>query len=88
MLVGRLFKSEDQSANPVTGPSVSFVAFPGYHGPKGFFLNLPKIIKCMWKHVEPGNSYILRIPATIPTLFAIVLWLKRIPFAVEVVADP
>lgn len=86
--VGRLFNTEDASASPVTGRGVSFHAVPGYRGPWGFMKNLPAIIRAVKGAIEPDAAYILRIPATIPSLFACLLWWRKIPFAVEVVADP
>ncbi|PNU04064.1 hypothetical protein A8V01_05525 [Novosphingobium guangzhouense] len=61
---------------------------PGYHGPVGFVTRFPKIVATIWKSLDRRNAYVLRIPATIPSLYAFMLWLKRIPFAVEVAADP
>lgn len=87
-IIGRLFHRNDPKASPVTGPSVSFVAMPGYHGPIGFAKALPAIIKTMFSTTKPGACYILRVPATIPSLFGIILKLKGIPFAVEVAGDP
>jgi glycosyltransferase involved in cell wall biosynthesis len=88
VLVGRLFKKEDPAARPATGPGVTFLPLPGYHGPIGFLKNLPRIIATIARSIEPGAAYILRIPTTVPSLYSIALWLRRIPFAVEVAGDP
>src|SRR5690606_23875432 len=88
VIVGRLFNQEDPATSPATGPGVTFLALPGYHGPGGFLRNFPKILRVVLSAIEPRAAYILRIPTTVPSLFSIILWLRRIPFAVEVAADP
>ncbi|WP_137128943.1 glycosyltransferase [Rhizobium sp. FY34] len=88
VLIGRLFRRDDPTATPVTGPGATFLGVPGYHGPVGFLKTLPSIIGFLFRNTPRDAAYILRIPATIPSLFALVLTIKRIPFAVEVVADP
>ncbi|TWH09309.1 glycosyltransferase involved in cell wall biosynthesis [Pseudoxanthomonas taiwanensis J19] len=87
-LVGRLFPREDLSALPVTGENVDFSAFPAYQGPKEFVRCLPGIVRSMRRGLDRSAAYILRIPATIPSIYALCLWIRRIPFAVEVCADP
>lgn len=88
VLVGRLFRREDPAAKPAIGPGVTFLPLPGYHGPVGFLKSLPSIITTIARSVEPGAAYILRIPTTVPSLYSIALWIRRIPFAVEVAGDP
>lgn len=88
VLVGRLFQKEDPSAKPVTGERVSFHPFPAYQGPIGFLKALPGIVRAMTGVIDRDAAYVLRVPATIPGLFALALWARRIPFAVEVAADP
>lgn len=88
VLVGRLFSTEDRSAKPVTGPGVRFHAFPGYQGPVGFLKSLGAITKAMFGTIEREAAYILRVPAAIPSVYAVLLWLRGVPFAVEVAADP
>ncbi|WP_434026036.1 glycosyltransferase [[Pseudomonas] boreopolis] len=88
ILVGRLFKKEDAAAKPAVGPGVSFKALPGYHGPIGFIKNIPGIIRVVMSTLERDAAYILRIPTTVPSIYAFVLRLLRIPFFVEVAADP
>lgn len=87
-LVGRLFPKEDPSARPVDGANVEFSAFPAYEGPLQFIKNLPGVIRSMTAGLDPSAAYVLRVPATIPSLYALALWARRIPFAVEVCADP
>lgn len=88
ILVGRLFKQEDLAAKPVEGPGVEFLALPGYHGPMGFAKNVLPILKLVFGSIEKDACYILRVPGMIPTLYSILLWLRGIPFAVEVASDP
>jgi glycosyltransferase involved in cell wall biosynthesis len=88
VLVGRLFEREDPTALVATGPGVAFVGLPGYHGPLGFLKALPKIVRTVWSTLDRDAAYILRIPATIPTLYSVLLRLRGIPFTVEVAADP
>ena len=88
VLVGRLFAQEDPATRPAVGPGVSFLALPGYHGPIGFLKSLPAILKVIGTSIEPDAAYILRVPTTVPSLYSLMLWIKRVPFAVEVAADP
>lgn len=87
-LVGRLFDKQDPTAVPAVGPGVTFLSIPGFHGPIGFARRLPSIVRTIWRSLDRDAAYILRIPATIPTLYALLLTLKGIPFGVEVAADP
>jgi glycosyltransferase involved in cell wall biosynthesis len=87
-IVGRLFEREDPTAKVVTGEGVDFVALPGRRGLLGFVSMLWKLILFSFKNAKKGRAYILRIPGNIPSVFFWVLLLKRIPFAVEVAADP
>lgn len=87
-IVGRLFHHEDLCAKPVEGEGVKFVAFPGFRGPMGLLRALPHMIRTISGTADRNSAYILRIPATISLLYSILLRLRRIPFAVEVAADP
>lgn len=87
-IVGRLFPEEDPTARPVEGPRVSFYPLPGYHGPLGFLRNLPKIAFRLVPTIRPDCSYILRLPATLPSIYGFLLYIRSIPFGVEVVGDP
>lgn len=88
VMVARLFEKEDKTAKPVIGPSVKFLPLPGYHGPIGFLKNFFKICSVVWKSIDPRAAYILRVPTTVPSLYSIILYLRKIPFALEVAADP
>ena len=88
VLVGRLFPKEDPASRPAVGPGVSFLALPGYRGPLGFLRSLPSILRVVLQSLERDAAYILRVPTTVPSLYALLLQLRGQPFAVEVAADP
>lgn len=88
VMVARLFEKEDPTAKPVIGSSVEFLPLPGYHGPIGFIKNFFKICSIIWKSIDPKAAYILRVPTTVPSLYSIILYLRKIPFALEMAADP
>jgi glycosyltransferase involved in cell wall biosynthesis len=87
-IVGRKFPKNDPSAKPVEGINVEFIALPGKTGIKGALSLFTSVLKLAFSTVKPGNAYLLRIPGTIPSIFFLVLLLKKIPFAVEVCSDP
>ena len=87
-IVGRLFEKEDPSAKTVTGVGVEFIPLPGKRGIVGLISMFWTLLIFSFKNAKKGRAYILRIPGTIPSVFFWVLMLKRIPFAVEVAADP
>lgn len=87
-LVARLFEKEDKTAKPVEGPGFNFIALPGYHGPIGLIKNIKNIIKVVGSTLDKDCFYILRVPSTMPSIYAAILYVKKIPFAVEVVGDP
>lgn len=87
-IVGRLFGKEDTTAQVVTGEGVNFIPLPGKRGIFGFISMLWTLILFSFKNAKKGRAYLLRIPGSIPSVFFWVLLIKRIPFAVEVAADP
>ncbi len=87
-IVARLFEKDDPSAKPVVGEGVGFTAMPGFRGPAGFLRALPRVIKTVLKTTDRDAAYLLRIPATMPLIYSLLLRLRGIPFAVEVAADP
>jgi glycosyltransferase involved in cell wall biosynthesis len=87
-LVGRKFEKEDPTALPVEGGGVNFISLPGRNGILGFIKSIVNIISIALKTTKKGNSYILRIPGTIPSIYYFILKFKKIPFSVEVCADP
>jgi glycosyltransferase involved in cell wall biosynthesis len=88
VIIGRLFNVEDATALPLEGDGVTFKSLPGKRGVLGALSSLLTTFLCAWKTIKPGNAYLLRVPGTIPIIFYIVLKIKRVPFAVEVAADP
>jgi glycosyltransferase involved in cell wall biosynthesis len=88
VVVGRVFSGENPAAKPVVGPGVSFVALPAYRGPAGFARALPRLIATLWCLPRPGRVFILRVPGTIPSLFALIAGIRGVPFALQCVADP
>jgi glycosyltransferase involved in cell wall biosynthesis len=88
VLVGRLFAKEDPASRPAVGPGVTFLALPGYRGPVGFLRSLPEILRVVFRSLHRDAAYILRVPTTVPSLYALLLHLRGQPFAVEVAADP
>lgn len=87
-IVGRLFNEDDKTALPVEGKGVNFIPLPGKTGLRGVGAMLFTVLKFALSNSTRGNAYLLRIPGTIPSIMCFVLLLKRIPFAVEVAADP
>lgn len=88
VLIGRLFDAVELGSKPVIGKGVTFLPIKGYKGPVGFLKNLIKILILTFGETKANSAYILRLPATIPLMFGLVLKLKNIPYAVEVVGDP
>jgi len=87
-IVGRQFNKDDPTALPVEGNDVNFISLPGRNGIFGFILSFFNIVSIAFRTTKKGDSYILRIPGTIPSIYYFILRLKKIPFSVEVCADP
>lgn len=87
-IVGRLFQVEDDTALPVEGEGVSFIALPGRRGLLGAFLSFLSVLFLALKTAKRGNAFLLRIPGTVPTIFYYVLRMRSLPYSVEVAADP
>ena len=88
VITGRLFNTEDETALPVEGQGVHFDPLPGRRGIFGALVSLLSTLLHAWKATNSGSAYLLRVPGTIPTIYYVLLKLKRIPFSVEVAADP
>lgn len=67
---------------------VSFIKIPYYVGPYGFLKSFFNIIRILNKESVKGRAYICRIPCILGFLFTFILFLKNIPYSVEVVGDP
>jgi len=71
-----------------TGPGVKFCALPDYHGPWQYLQVRGKVKSIIKEAVCFADSYILRVPSNIGTVLWHYLRKNKIPYAVEVVADP
>ena len=87
-VVARCFDTEDPTAAPVSGKGVDLWALPGYQGPAGFLGALPRIVPVLYRVLRNKRTAILRVPATIPIIVGLLLFMLRRPFAVELMADP
>lgn len=87
-LVGRLYNIYDPDALPIVGDRVSFSKVDGYTGLFGFLRALKNILSLAFSNINKGDAYILRLPATIPIVYGLILFLKKIPYGVELVGDP
>ncbi|EPY02514.1 glycosyltransferase family 4 protein [Magnetospirillum fulvum] len=87
-VVGRVFPDGDGTALPVVGEKVDFIAIPSYHGPGQFLKVAPKIARLLWRISKEDAAFILRVPGTLPLIFAIIATVRGIPYSVECVADP
>lgn len=86
-IMSRIGERVDENAKPIDGPNVKVLALPDIRAMLPFLLYLPKLILILFK-LPRESSYVLRIPGFITTIASFVLYLRRIPFGVEVVADP
>ena len=73
---------------PVEGPGVEFYAMPGYKGPFGFLTQFNKVRGKARTAVPPESAVIFRLPSQVANSVEDCLTQQRIPYAVEVVADP
>lgn len=86
-IVSRIGERVDQSAKYIDGPNVDVLELPDIRSMLPFLFYIPKLIWTLFQ-LPRNASYILRIPGFITTIASAVLFLRRIPFSVEVVADP
>lgn len=85
------FDGEREEGDPAllcTIPHVRFVALPTYRGLFQFLRAASKIRKIISEICVPGSSFICRLPSHAGRVAAEFLKRRRIPYAVEVVADP
>ena len=70
-----------------TNSDVEFCALPDYHGPYQFLIQMNRIQKIIQDAIEPGSSFVFRVPDNISTQ----VW-KQIesgyPYGIEIVGDP
>lgn len=86
-IVTRVGAREDPAAKPMTGPGVDVLALPDIRRMVPFLLYIPRLLLLLFR-LPRDASYILRIPGFITALAGFVLIIRRIPFGVEVIADP
>jgi len=73
---------------PVEGPGVEFYAMPGYKGPFGFLSQFANVRARARNAVPAGTAVIFRLPSQVANSVESWLTQRRLPYAVEVVADP
>jgi glycosyltransferase involved in cell wall biosynthesis len=71
-----------------TGPNVKFCAIPDFYGPWRYLRAYRQIKALIKQAIYEADAYILRAPGVIATSVWRLLMEKKIPYAVEVVADP
>jgi glycosyltransferase involved in cell wall biosynthesis len=73
---------------PVEGPGVEFYTMPGYKGPFEFLGNFVKVRERAKTAVSPESAVLFRLPSQVAN--SVEYWQSRrkLPYAVEVVADP
>ena len=70
------------------GPNVSFISLPAFIGPWQYLKHHCKLNALSKQVLTAADAYILRIPGTIATLLWKQLTRNKIPYGVEVRADP
>jgi glycosyltransferase involved in cell wall biosynthesis len=89
-VISRAFPVPRVEANflPVVGAGVEFYAMPGYKGPFGFLSQFAKVREKARNAVSPGCAVILRPPSQVANSVEYWLARRRLPYGLEVVADP
>ncbi|MBN2002166.1 MAG: glycosyltransferase family 4 protein [Anaerolineae bacterium] len=87
-VLARLFSTEDPTAEPITGPGVTFSALPGYVGPEQYLLKFRSLKQHVHMICSEKASFILRVPGAVGSLVWRELDRRSYPFGVEVVGDP
>lgn len=72
----------------VDGPSVAFVALPGYIGPLQFLLSLIKTIRILRARRSLKTAVIYRIPGILSAVYQLVMRPQSRVYGAEVVGDP
>jgi glycosyltransferase involved in cell wall biosynthesis len=67
---------------------VEFYAMPGYKGPFGFLTQFTKVRERAKNAVSPESAVLFRLPSQVANSVEYWLTRRRLPYGVEVVADP
>lgn len=73
---------------PANGPHVSFHPLPVYIGPWQFLRHYPDVHRLTKQAVDTSDAFMLRTPGTLSFMLWKELYKRRIPYGIEVVADP
>ena len=73
---------------PVEGPGVEFYTMPGYKGPFGFLSHFAEVRERARGAVSAESAVLFRLPSQVANSVEYWLSRRRLPYAVEVVADP
>ena len=71
-----------------SGPGVTFLLLPDYHGPYQYVKKYWQILKCVRNYSKMCECGIFRIPSATANIFCKYFLRLKKPFAVEVVTDP
>lgn len=88
VVLGRLFPEEDAAGGPVEGEGVEFVRLPPYSGAIGYLRHAAAVQAIIQKLCDVNQAYILRVPGIVGSALATELRRRKLPFGVEVVANP
>jgi len=77
-----------EKLNPAEGHNVKVHGLPSYVGPWQFLRQYKKLNNLAKRAVREADVFILRVPGTIGTLLWRHLMKNKIPYGVEIVADP
>lgn len=81
--------SEEKLEKPfANGPNVSFLPLPTFIGPWQFLRQYRKVNALARSAIHKADAFILKVPGTVSTLLWRYLSRRKIPYGVEVVADP
>ena len=79
---------QQASGVPVTGPGVSYVALPTYHGPVQYLRVLASLQRAIRAACAESSAFIFRVPSRLGVLAAHELVRVGKPYGIEVVGDP
>jgi len=73
---------------PANGPNIHFFSLPTFIGPWQFLKHYPQLLNLTKQAVDLADAFILRTPGTLSFLIWKELCKRKVPYGVEVVADP